>query len=95
MENNIIKRFRDASLQCVPARSRLSGCSSVGGTRALGARGRRFETCHSDHVIYLLYRNGKYRQFVAYTSLKSSASKLELGCLKFAVVAQLGSATDL
>ena len=27
----------------------ISGCSAVGSARALGARCRRFESCHSDH----------------------------------------------
>ena len=27
----------------------FSGCSAVGSARALGARCRRFESCHSDH----------------------------------------------
>lgn len=37
------------------AQVNISGCSAVGSARALGARCRRFESCHSDQIRPIIW----------------------------------------
>ena len=75
----------------------ISGCSAVGSARGLGPWGRRFESCHSDHLLLTvcLYdgirRHSSAGQSARFTSVRSgvrsplSPPKERLQTKRFAV----------